>query len=137
MKDNSKPLNIEAYKSYDSYSEYTKALRTWLVAYGLGGPLLFISKPEIAKQIALDPNKATIVYLFLAGLALQVAMAFLNKWTNWASYSVALNPPKELHIYHKVIIWFANQFWIDILVDLVSSASFIWATFLVLGIMMK
>jgi hypothetical protein len=136
MNDTTQQLEINADKSFEAYHEYTKTLRTWLVTYGIGGPILFISQEKLAAVIAASPLKDKIVYLFLGGVAVQIAIALLNKWTNWAAYALALNPPAVLRCYHHMVIWFANQFWIDMLCDLASSAAFVIATLFVLGIVL-
>jgi hypothetical protein len=131
-----KPVEVESPQSFIAYTEYSKTLRTWLVTYGIGGPILFISQDQIATKLAASPNKSCIIYLFLIGVAAQVAISLLNKWLNWIAYEMDMNPPLKLRTFHNAVIWLANQFWFDILCDIVSVASFIVATFLVLRIML-
>lgn len=37
---------------YAVYEEHSKTLRTWLVAYGIGAPVLFITNDKVWKAIA-------------------------------------------------------------------------------------
>lgn len=129
-------LDIHAPQSFEAYNEYSKTLRTWLVAYGIGGPILFVSQQQIADKLAASPAKTLVIYLFLAGLAAQILISLLNKWVNWAAYEMGLNPPPALKAPQKAVIWLSKQFWIDILCDLVSVVSFMVATFWVLRVIL-
>lgn len=42
--------DYDASESYSSYFEYNKILRTWFVAFGVGGPALFLINESIAKK---------------------------------------------------------------------------------------
>jgi hypothetical protein len=48
-----KPLSIEAERSFEAYSDYSKTLRMWFVAYGMGGPILFVSNKDMAAKAAI------------------------------------------------------------------------------------
>ena len=60
-----KPVEVESRQSFITYTEYSKTLRTWLVTYGIGGPILFISQDQIATKLAASTDKSCIIYLFL------------------------------------------------------------------------
>lgn len=124
--------DILAENSFKAYEEYTKTLRTWLVAFGIGGPVFFISQPELSKLIAGSGQAKAIVYSFLFGLSLQIGIAILNKWTNWFTYSMSVRSPIRINKFDGLWIWFSNQFWIDILVDIATVGLFLFATYKVL-----
>lgn len=130
-------LDIEAPQSFDAYKEHSKSLRTWFVAYGIGGPIFFASQEQIASKLGAAPGKTIIIALFLAGLSVQILITMLNKWMNWSSYAMALNPPTKLTLQHRVVIWLANAFWLETLADLLSVASFVAATFMALEIVLS
>jgi hypothetical protein len=46
------PSESEAEGFYKVYEEHAKALRTWLVAYGVGGPVLFLTNPIAQERLA-------------------------------------------------------------------------------------
>jgi hypothetical protein len=127
---------IEAPQSFIAYAEYSKTLRTWLVTYGIGGPILFISQEKIAIRLAASPYKSLIIYLFLIGVAAQISISLMNKWINWFAYNMDLNPPMSPNKVQAIVIWLANQFWIDMLSDIVSVIAFVVATALILQIML-
>ena len=135
--DEIKPLDIEAERSFEAYSHYSKTLRTWFVAYGIGGPILFVSNKDIAIKIAAAPEKSAIVYLFLAGVIIQILITFLNKWSNWAAYSLSLNPPMRLRKRDKLIIWLSDQCWIDMLIDLLTLVVFVIGTIMALQVLLR
>jgi hypothetical protein len=68
---------------FDAYSEYARLLRTWLVAYGIGGPILFLNTKNVYERIHQSPIERFVVFTFLAGLLFQVAMALIYKWVTW------------------------------------------------------
>lgn len=134
MNDTKTPLDIHAEQSFNAYHSGAKALRTWLVAYGIGGPILFLSQDALAIALAASPQKYIIIALFLGGLSAQILIAILNKWVNWYSYSLTVNPVSTLARRHKLVIWLANQFWIDMICDIISSVTFVVGTLLILRI---
>ncbi|SDR10819.1 hypothetical protein [Pseudoxanthomonas sp. CF125] len=132
---------------FANYAEYSKTFRAWMVAYGIGGPVLFLLNKDAPQAIAASPNVAWIVGLFLTGVVLQILLALLNKWAAWHMYRGAL----AMHLdqqgdtecdYHNLSKsyrrWrFINkQSWIDYGVDLVSVMAFSIATWLVLSILL-
>ena len=54
---------------YKVYEEYSKALRTWFVAFGIGGPVLFLTQQDVSNKIVESGNARTIVLLFLIGVS--------------------------------------------------------------------
>ena len=54
---------------YGNYQEYNKLLRTWFVAFGIGGPALLYSKPELLQELS-DTDRSRIVWAFLLGSAI-------------------------------------------------------------------
>jgi hypothetical protein len=79
----SKEEDIDSTSSYATYLEYNKVLRTWFVAFGIGGPALFLANETLAKRLAQVGLLKPVVALFLAGVAAQVLGAFINKIANW------------------------------------------------------
>ena len=115
------------------YIDYAKILRTWLVAFGVGGPVLFFTAERISDQIKCSGQTKTIVVLFLIGVACQVLNTFINKWVNWCLYSYADPESKkwQKHGYELCNV-ISEQCWIDIALDLTTFVVFTWATLKVL-----
>lgn len=113
----------------DAYGEYAKTLRAWLVAYGIGAPVLFFSNDRISAKMAIATDTPFIAKLFLLGVGLQVILAALNKTVMWACYHRERNLAdcKDKYLF-RFMYWLSNQFWIDFLTDLATGALFIYAT---------
>lgn len=118
----------EANGHYQNYAEYSKSLRSWLVAYGVGGPVLFLTNAGIYQRVASSKFPTTVVVLFLAGVALQILLSVLNKWAAWHMYRGAFEEAYQLTSTYR--FWHAvnNLPWIDFLIDLLSLVMFTVAT---------
>jgi hypothetical protein len=127
---------------FSVYMDYGRVLRAWLVAYGAGGPVLFLTQKDIADRIRASGEARTIVYLFLAGVLLQVLISLLNKWVNWYLYAYAdlsgrgrsKGRAGKQHTSWSYALAgrISRQFWLDILADGGAVAAFGWATLKVL-----
>ena len=128
---NRPPETNEKEKFFSLYSEYTRILRTWLVAYGIGGPVLFVTNDQISKKIADSGQGACIAYLFLSGVLCQVILTLINKWVNWYIFATTLGSEKSTCLY-RICDWISEQFWFDVVMDLGSIALFAAATIMIL-----
>ena len=115
---------------YKVYEEYAKSLRTWLVAYGIGGPVLFLTNAGPRAELARSGASRCIALAFLVGVALQIALAALNKTLMWANYYAEITPGAGDRGFFRAVSWLSGQFWIDFLVDLGSLGLFGWATWM-------
>lgn len=82
---------------------------------------------NLAKQLTDAGRLRLVVALFLVGVGAQVLGAFVNKVSNWYvherySGTTVLTFPR-----HKLAELLAGQFWIDILMDIVTIAVFAYA----------
>lgn len=112
-----------------AYLEYNKTLRAWLVGYGVGVPLLLITQQHLLDKISGSGWRSHIGYTFLLGVALQVLMAFLNKWSNWYRYAeeVRIDPPPPSYLI--AVAQFIRQHpGIDVFSDIASIVLFSFAT---------
>jgi hypothetical protein len=116
--------------SFAAYSEYNKTLRTWLVAFGIGGPSLFMVNSSIATTLAKSGSLRLVVVLFLVGTALQVLGAALNKFCNWYVYQAYAPEGTRGTLRYKVSEWFTSQIWIDAVIDLGCIAAYGYALWL-------
>lgn len=115
---------------YAAYEEHTKTLRTWLVAYGIGAPVLILSQDQVWKQLAMTGLLPCIASLFLIGVVLQVVLAALNKSAMWACYNVTINKDFENTRAYRLGAKVAGLYWIDLVCDLSSMILFGIATYL-------
>jgi len=123
-----KQESLDAKGYFEQYWRYCSSLRNWFVAYGIGGCILFVSdKAELFQQITLE-RKRFVVITFLVGVIAQVFLAGLNKWIHWYIYWGKEDEGFRQTWRYKASDWISTQFWIDIVVDLITFGSFGAAT---------
>lgn len=71
---------------YAAYEHYSGLLRTWLVAYGIGAPVLMLTNEKLWDALGTSGSSRYIAICFLFGVGLQVLLATLNKTIMWASH---------------------------------------------------
>jgi hypothetical protein len=114
---------------YAAYEEHARTLRTWLVAYGIGGPVLILSQADVWKRLAASGSLRLIAGLFLSGVVLQVILAAINKSAMWACYYGELEPSYQSTRRYKFGRWLSEQYSIDLVVDLAGMCLFAYATY--------
>ncbi|MBI3938977.1 MAG: hypothetical protein HY323_18545 [Betaproteobacteria bacterium] len=127
-------LEDEASESFRAYLEYNRVLRTWFVAFGVGGPALFLVNEQIATRLAEAQRFRLVVILFLAGAAAQVLGALLNKVANWYVYHATIDTKRLDTCRYRVADWFVNCFWPDIVLDVWTISAFGYAGWLLLNV---
>jgi hypothetical protein len=124
----------EELQNFQNYAEYSKTLRAWLVAYGIGGPVLFFTNQDLTQAIANSPNKRLILALFLIGVSSQVLLAFLNKWCAWHIYAGENDRKYRDKLIYRVWAWINDQSVIDFAIDAISLVAFAYSTWLTLKV---
>lgn len=114
---------------YQAYSDHAKILRTWLVAYGIGAPVLLVTNERIAASLSVSRRAREIALCFLVGVALQVILATVNKATMWMLYRGEGSEEFRGRMRYRVSDWLSEQFWIDFVADVLAMALFAYATF--------
>ena len=119
---------------FANYSEYSKTLRAWLVAYGIGGPVLLLTNDSLSTALKISPYRSWIVDLFLVGVALQVVLAFVNKWCSWHMYVGEFDSSFQRQRSYKFWSWLNERSWIDLAIDGASLIAFSVSTLLVVRV---
>ena len=119
---------------FEGYSSFAKTLRTWLVAYGVGGPALVLTQKALADRLMASGTAPRITMLFLIGVACQVLTALIFKASMWYLYLGEGKPDLQRLKRYKVANWVSEAFWIEIGLDLVSLACFGIATYWLLNV---
>ncbi|HEV2801147.1 MAG TPA: hypothetical protein VGW12_11660 [Pyrinomonadaceae bacterium] len=126
------PEEIEDSVYFPSYSEHAKTLRTWFVAYGIGGPVVLLSSDKAWNSLVLSGCSPYIGFLFLTGGIIQILSALLNKHSMWLLYleeaAGGKKPDNERSLIFKLADWYSVQTWIDVLSDAYTLILFGWAT---------
>ena len=113
---------------FDAYLEYNKALRTWFVAFGVGGPALLLANQQVATALSKAQQLECVAIAFLIGICAQIAGALLNKVANWYVYANLTPIVKKESIQYKVSYGFLGHFWIDWVIDAVTIIAFCYAS---------
>jgi len=114
---------------FSVYSEFARVLRTWFVAYGIGGPVLLLTNDAVQRKFAASGQAAHITLAFLTGVALQVLLAVLNKNATWIAYEAERRADRKTKTVYRLAVWFTNEFWIEFAMDMGSLVAFTWATY--------
>ena len=123
-----KSVHDIAAEYYAAYEYHSNLLRTWLVAYGIGGPVVLLANADLWAKLAASGSARCVGGLFLTGVALQVLLAALNKAIMWGKYYGEGHKEFRKDTIYQVADWLAGQFWIDLLVDVVSISLMVVAT---------
>ncbi len=110
------------------YEGHSKTLRTWLVAYGIGAPVLFFTDERLTKGLLSSGQARTVASYCLIGVILQVALAMINKNAMWACYYAEEKPSLKSRTPFRLADWVSRQYWIDLLFDLSTVFLFAIAT---------
>ncbi|MDE2091803.1 MAG: hypothetical protein KGJ08_07890 [Gammaproteobacteria bacterium] len=112
---------------------YARILRAWLVAYGVGVPVLLVSQRLIAEAIIKKGNGSLITWLFLVGVAIQIIEIFIYKYSQ--EYLYHDETGSELKDTRRLALaeWFSNTIWFEIVFDLLSMVLFVCGTFMVVA----
>lgn len=127
----------DASDGFKAYLEYNRVLRTWFVAFGVGGPAFFLVNDAIARQLVIAGRLRSVVFLFLVGAAVQVLGALLNKIANWYVYIGTIDPTMKGSRRQRFADWLISQFWIDITIDTITICSFGAAAWLLMTVFAK
>ena len=120
--------------SFETDLEYNRVLRTWVVAFGVGGPALFLVNDSIVERLVAEGQLRLVVLLFLIGAGAQVFGALLNKIANWYVYSSFLEEGESDRWVHGAAEWVVGQFWIDALLDVLTIGVFGYAAWVLLTV---
>jgi hypothetical protein len=133
---------------FSNYAEYSKTYRSWMVGYGIGGPVLLLTGKDAPQALAQSPWLGTIVTLFVFGVAIQIVLALVNKWAAWHMYRGAWSAwllktgdpdydgYEKSRMFH-VWDWINRQSWIDLCCDIGALASFSIATWIALSVLLS
>lgn len=124
-------------KNFKAYFEYNRVLRTWFVAFGVGGPALFLVNDEVAKRLSQARDLHLVVVLFLLGALAQVLGALLNKVANWYVYLGSADEDFQKTCRYHIADCLIDQFWIDVVLDVGTIATFGCAAWLMLSVFAK
>jgi hypothetical protein len=119
---------------YEAYAGFARTLRVWFIAYGIGGPTVFLTNEVAGARLFTSGAGGAVAYPFLGGVAVQIALALFYKTAMWYLYMGEFNPKIKASLLHKVSDWLSESYWIELVGDLATLGLFGWATLRVLRI---
>jgi hypothetical protein len=111
-----------------AYGEHAKVLRTWLVAYGIGAPVLLMTNETLAAAVKTSGESRCIALSFISGVVLQVVLSTINKGSMWGLYYGETQDKFKKTWRYEVSHWISERYWIDFWVDLATMGLFAYAT---------
>ena len=119
---------------FESYAEYNRILRSWFVAFGIGGLAMFLVEDRLRAALTASGEARTVVLLFLTGVALQILITGLNKYANWYCYAGEDDAAYRRTATYRFWSGIARQFIIDVAVDLATAIAFFAASLTLFGV---
>ena len=119
---------------YEPYAYFSRTLRAWLVAYGIGAPILIISQDHLSNKILSSGLGNEITIWFLAGVCIQVIAAILYKYSMGFIYFSELDSSLVNTKRYEIADWLSEAFWLELLFDVVAIVCFIRGTYLVIKV---
>lgn len=126
----------EENEHYANYAEYSKTLRTWLVAYGIGAPVLLNTNDHLLKLFNSSSLRLWIISFFLAGVLGQVVLGFINKWCAYHMYLGTCDATFKEAYRYRFWYYINERSWIDLTIDSLSIISFAIATVICLALVL-
>jgi hypothetical protein len=100
-----------------AYDFGMKTLRAWLGTYSVGVPAFLFTRETALRRLVQHEDAYRVALMFAIAIALQVALTFINKYTQWLVYARHSEPSgwdnKLTRWAEKVSEWI----WIDLLFD--------------------
>ena len=121
---------------YEPYAHFSRTLRAWLVAYGVGVPVILISQANIIETIKMSGKGMLITYLFLGGVLIQILASLIYKYSMGYLYTSELDSSIENTKRVKLANWFSEAFWLELCFDVSAIALFFIGTFIVVKTML-
>ena len=119
-------------ENFEAYAEYAKNLRIWFVSFGIGAPLALVSGTRLSDALSASGNLYKVVLLYLIGVALQIILSLLNKYTNWICYYGENHKEFQGKRVYKIALAVSRRFELDGFIDLSTFALFFCASVAVL-----
>ena len=70
------------------YASFSRNVRAWLIAYGVGAPVLLVSQDSVVTRLSNNPLTPFIAIVFLTGVLVQICSAIFYKGITGKLYMV-------------------------------------------------
>ncbi len=117
---------------YEPYAVFSRTLRAWLVAYGIGASVFFATQQSFARVLAQSNTAMPIIGFFLFGVSVQVIAALIYKYSMGYIYFGELDKGFQKTNRYRMSGYLSQAMWLEMLFDILSIGSFVGATYLAL-----
>lgn len=117
---------------YEAFSGFSRALRTWFIAYGVGAPVIIVSSESVKAALSEIGDIKFISYLFMLGVIIQIIGAITYKTAMWYLYVGEFGEEYRDSWIYKVSDWLSESYWVEFVLDMVTLILFCGATLLVI-----
>ncbi|GFO80537.1 MAG: hypothetical protein A49_01640 [Methyloceanibacter sp.] len=114
---------------WSSYELFAASVRNWLIAYGVGGPVVLMSQDLVAAKLLASGQVRSVGALFLLGVFLQVVKAIVYRTTSWYGVDDASTTDADRSWQMRASDWINCAVWLEVLVDIATIGLFSFATF--------
>lgn len=128
-----RPVPTENSKFYEPYTYFARTLRGWLVAYGIGAPVVVASQKELTAQLVKTGWLEAVVLVFLSGVLVQILTAFLYKYALWILHLEEIKYKSKEGLVYRLSHGFYLRIWPTAVFDLITVGLYIGPTYIVLS----
>lgn len=118
---------------WETYSQSSRTVRDWFLAFGIGAPAIFVTSEYATRALVQSGTARRVVMLYLAGVGLQVAIGVIYKHSMSYLYLHEGNEKAKDYLLDKVICSITDQTFFDFLIDVATLGFFSYATYLVVN----
>ena len=122
---------------YEAYSSFSKTLRGWLVAFGMGAPVLFASQSSFSTVISNHGLAAWIILPYLAGSAIQIILCLFYKYSMFYLYCGEIDRDFRATGRYRASAWFSEKTAFEMILDGMTIGLYAFATVVLLFAMLK
>jgi hypothetical protein len=120
---------------FNDFLGYSRDLRFWIIAYGIGVPALLLSKAELYLKFTKSEEAISIILLLVLGVTLKIVETLVDKWMSWIQHScVDYTTHKKLQKYADG--WF-GRIAPRLLLEIISLVSLGVATYLMFKVFLR
>ena len=113
------------------YASFSRNLRGWLIAFGVGAPVLLVSQESVATRLSASPRFEFIVWTFFVGLTSQILAVFFYKMTLGGLYLGEEGQYSKDGRWWKFCYWSYRQQWLELIPDVVTLVAYAVAVYMV------
>jgi hypothetical protein len=122
---------------FESYKAFAWRFRLWLVAYGVGLPVVIVSSKELWAVVKASNCAHFALWMPLVGVGIQVFVTWVFKTCMWYCDRHAKNilPAKSLR--YRTALWITDRYWLEVSLDLATLGFYVYSTFYFLRLLLK